>query len=78
MGQTHAILKSGYCHLATLVIPLQEVERSRLLDRVRLGHATQTMDTNPIKTAIMVCSELIQRKVSGRAGENETGMSCTG
>ena len=43
---------------------MQEVERGRLQDgHVRLGHATQTMDTNPIKTAIMVCSELIRRKV---------------
>ena len=51
----------------------QEVERGRLLDgHVRLGHATQTMDTNPIKTAIMVCSELIRRKVR-RILEKESG-----
>jgi hypothetical protein len=34
------------------------------MDRVSLNYATQTMDTNPIKTAIMVCSQLIQRKAS--------------
>ena len=32
-------------------------------NRVSLNHATQTMDTNPIKTAITVCSELIQKQV---------------
>ena len=32
--------------------------------RVSLNKATQIMDTNPIKTAITVCSELIQKKVS--------------
>ena len=42
----------------------QDVERHRLGDlSVRLSHATQTMDTNPIKTAITVCSELIHKQV---------------
>ncbi len=40
------------------------------MSRVSLKHATQTMDTNPIKTAIMVCNQLIQRKVRS--------MSCVG
>ena len=58
----------------------QEVERGRLLDgHVRLGHATQTMDTNPIKTAIMVCSELIRRKVRRileKESESGTEIAC--
>ena len=31
---------------------------------VSLNKATQNMDTNPIKTAITVCSELIHKKAS--------------
>ena len=42
----------------------QDVEESKLGNQVNLSHATQTMNTNPIKTAMDVCSKLIQRKVS--------------
>ena len=41
----------------------QNVEAQMFSNRVSLNHATQTMDTNPIKTAITVCSELIQKQV---------------
>lgn len=33
---------------------------------VYLSPATQRMDTNPIKTAITVCSDLIQKKVTSK------------
>jgi hypothetical protein len=42
---------------------LQDVEQLKLNNVVSLNEATQTMDTNPIKTAINVCSQLIQRQV---------------
>ena len=41
----------------------QEVEQKYLPGKVSLNEATQTMDTNPIKTAITVCSELIRKQV---------------
>ena len=41
----------------------QDVEQLKLNNVVSLNEATQTMDTNPIKTAITVCSQLIQRQV---------------
>ena len=41
----------------------QDVESLKLSGSALLNHATQTMDTNPIKTAITVCSRLIQKKV---------------
>jgi hypothetical protein len=44
----------------------QDVEQLKLNNEVSLNDATQTMDTNPIKTAITVCNQLIQRQV--RAG----------
>lgn len=40
----------------------QNVEQSKLANIVSLNQATQTMDTNPIKTAITVCSQLIEKK----------------
>lgn len=43
---------------------LQDVERLKLNNLVSLNYATQTMDSNPIRTAINVCSQLIKRKVS--------------
>jgi len=39
---------------------------------INLHDATQAMDTNPIKTAITVCSELIQRQVSRKKRKNAT------
>ena len=41
----------------------QDVEQRYLRGKVSLNEATQTMDTNPIKTAITVCSELIRKQV---------------
>ena len=41
----------------------QNVEQKYLRGKVSLNEATQTMDTNPIKTAITVCSELIRKQV---------------
>ena len=41
----------------------QDVEQLKLNNVVSLNEATQTMDTNPIKTAITDCSQLIQRQV---------------
>ena len=43
----------------------QDVEQRYLRGKVSLNEATQTMDTNPIKTAITVCSELIRKQVIG-------------
>ena len=45
---------------------LQDVEHRMFSRRVSLNKATQTMDTNPIKTAITVCSELIQKKARNK------------
>ncbi|XP_059080362.1 glutamate [NMDA] receptor subunit 1-like isoform X1 [Tigriopus californicus] len=42
---------------------LSDVERLKLNNLVSLNYATQTMDSNPIRTAINVCSQLIKRKV---------------
>lgn len=42
----------------------QEVQSLKLKHMLALHNATQIMDTNPIKTAITVCSELIRKKVS--------------
>ena len=39
------------------------MEQLKLNNEVSLNEATQTMDTNPIKTAITVCNQLIQRQV---------------
>lgn len=51
----------GIDHYFTQI--LSDVEQLKLDNEVNLNEATQTMDTNPIKTAITVCSQLIQRKV---------------
>ena len=43
----------------------QNIEQEKFsTDGVSLDNAIQTMDTNPIKTAITVCDELIGRKVT--------------
>ena len=46
-----------------------------LSSRVELQKATQTMDTNPIKTAITVCSELIRKKVGQSTGSYTSNFS---
>jgi hypothetical protein len=50
-------------HILMSAFNIQDVEHLKLANVVSLNEATQTMDTNPIKTAITVCSQLIQRKV---------------
>ena len=54
---------------------LQNVEKRMLSSRVELQKATQTMDTNPIKTAITVCSELIRKKVGQSTGSYTSNFS---
>jgi hypothetical protein len=49
--------------MISLLVFFQDVEQLKLNNVVSLNEATQTMDTNPIKTAITVCSQLIQRQV---------------
>ena len=50
--------------MKTLLFYFQDLEMQKFTSRnVTLNNAIQNMDTNPIKTAITVCNNLIHRKV---------------
>ena len=51
---------------------LQDVSREKLRSNLSLKNATQIMETNPIKTAITVCSQLIKQKVRKSARKFKT------
>ncbi|CAB4067476.1 GRIN1 [Lepeophtheirus salmonis] len=52
--------KDVYEHFNNVV---QELESTIMRGKMSLNTSTQAMDTNPIKTAITVCDQLIQRQV---------------